>query len=229
MLVDGGCMKIRAFRLVAVIVFGVASVITAWSALGSNQDATNRRVNEDDRFAQDPPRKTMRDVAQERDIDMTYEPESDVESDDLMAITRGADTIVLGKIIEAKSDFDRSGDFIETFYSVEVSRVLKANAPIYLPLKLFRPGGTVQVNGHIASVKVKGNEQLIAGQTYIFFLHWVSKHQVYALAGSFGGAFLVTDDFRVKSLSIEKRSLMKLNHDDTNLEAFINEVMRHQQ
>lgn len=231
-MVNGGSMNKRVSLFAVVVLLGVVSVITAWSAFGSNQDSTHRRVNTADGLAQDPPRKTLRDVARERDVEqihgVTVISEGDTESEDIEQIAKHANTIVLGKIVESKSDFDKSGDRIETIHLVEVSRVLKADTPVTSPLRLFRQGGTVYVNGHTASVTVKGNEQFIVGQKYLFFLTWLPRYQVHVLTGGLTSAFLVGDNFKIRSLSTSESNSIKLKYDGADLESIINDVLKQQ-
>lgn len=207
--------------------FGVALTLVVWSASRAGGTRMGQQENNASRVKEQP-QKTMRDVAHERNIEMTYEPESDSEFEDLESMVRIASTIVLGRIINIESSFDKSNQRIESLYTIEVSRVLKSDSPVMSPLRLSRPGGTVHVNGHTATTKVKGNEFLANGRDYIFFLGWRPRHQVYTLEGGLGAVFLVKENSVVKSLSTSEGSRLKLKYDGVDLQSFVNEVLNPQ-
>jgi hypothetical protein len=201
--------------------FGVTLTLVVWSASRAGGTRTGQQEKNEAQT-----RKTMRDVAHERDIEMTYEPESDSEFGDLESMVRIASTIVLGRIINIESSFDKSNQHIESFYTIEVSRVLKSDSPVKSPLRLFRPGGTVPVNGHTATTKVKGNEFLANGRDYIFFMGWRPRHQVYTLEGGLGAVFLVKENSVIKSLSTSEGSRLRLKYDGADLQSFVDEVLK---
>ena len=186
-------------------------------------------------------RKTLREIAQERDVEAEISnTEADSEYADLRLLAKNAEAIVIGRILDEESAFD-GDDNISTNYAVHVQRVLKdktpelipmlrqlgkqdSPAPLATPLKIVRPGGVVNVNGHRASVKVQGtNESLVVGKNYIFFLWWSYAHKAYYLAGGISGVVLVEDDFRVKPFASAKK--IKQRYEGLDLETFINEVL----
>lgn len=188
-------------------------------------------------------RKTLREVAQERDVESTVpEFEGNNEYDDLHSLAKAAHAIVLGQIMEEKSSFDESGEFVHTTYKVNIQRVLKepkldlppdyvdpywgkiVAAPLITPLIVERDGGEVKVNGHRVSKKLKGSELLTTGNSYVFFLGWNSP-TAYRIAAGASGAFLVDDNFRVKALGSGKGIKKR---DGTDLNSFINELLNGQ-
>src|SRR4030095_9753774 len=103
----------------AALLFGAVLSVTIGSA--SRDDGAGKSQNQTDsiRPIQDAPRKTLGDVAQERDIDTTYEPESDTEFGDLKSLTKYANTVVIGRITNIESSFSKSKNNIETYYTID--------------------------------------------------------------------------------------------------------------
>lgn len=215
-------MTNRTLRILTIITLSGAAVL--FGVILSATVGSDSR-NDSNKLVQDAPRKTLSDVAQERDIDTTYEPESDTEFGDLKSLTKHANTVVIGRITNIESSFGKSGNNIETYFTIEVARALKADSPLASPLRLYRPGGTVHVNGHTTSVRVKGNEHLKIDQDYIFFLEWIPRFQVYGLEGGLGAAFSINGNSKVKSLSNYDNSRIKLSYNGVGLEEFVNEVL----
>ncbi len=99
----------------------------------------------------------------------------------------------------------------------------KAPPPLVTPFRFVRPGGTVYVNGHRASVKLKGSEFLTLGRSYVVFLHWTGGY--YRLAGGMSGVILIDDDLRTKALGTNQALKLK-KYDELSLDAFIEEVLK---
>jgi hypothetical protein len=186
-------------------------------------------------------KRTLREVAQERDVETTADPEGEAEHTDLRALAESSRAIVLGRITKAESSFIESGEFIVTTYTLDVRRVFKDTtsegawrllpegvppAPLATPLKFVRWGGVVEVNGHRASLKMKGYELLKEGRDYIFFLNWSSFIKAYDLAGGISGVVRVEDDLRVTPLASSEK--VKRKHGGADLETFINEILNEQ-
>ena len=178
--------------------------------------------------------KNLKERALERDVEIESTFESDLAAATLSALAKGSSAIVVGKIKNAKSFFDESGapveygELITTEYDIEVLRVLKNTtlermppdgilgpAPVTTPLKIARNGGTVQVNGHKATVKVKGYDALVPGREYVFFLNWSPDYKAYVFSYGIYSAVAV-DDNKLKPLASNdelKASFSKLNLD----------------
>lgn len=176
--------------------------------------------------------KNLRELALERDVEIESTHESDLAPATLPALTKGSSAIIVGKIKEAKSFFDESGapveygELITTEYNIEVLRVLKNTtlermppagmlgpAPVATPLKIARNGGSVQVNGHKATVKVKGYDALVPGREYVFFLNWSPDYKAYVFSYGIYSAVAV-DENKLKPLATNdelKASFSKLN------------------
>lgn len=215
-------MKRRVLRLLTILTLSAAALsVTAWSsAIFNNQQGKDV----EDLFV-DGRLKTLRERAQERDIEVISECGVS-EYSDLPSMARGAHTIVLGRILDAEASFEKDDNHINTTYSVDVQQVLKANAPLTLPLKFICFGGVVNVNGHRVTVKkVEGLELLRVDKDYALFLEWIPRHQTYLLTGGMSGAFLINNGSRVTSLA---SSELKLKYSGTDLEALIQEVLANQ-
>lgn len=231
-------MRKKAFRSLTILtVLAVALSVTAWAMSSMQQQSRNQQPQN----ANSTRRKTLREVAQERDAEVIAHPHSETEISDLHYLAKSSRAIVLGRITRVEPSFTESGEFIRTFYTLDVQRVLKDTtwdgpwqhldagvppAPLITPLRFVRDGGVVEVNGHKASLKVKGYELLKEGKDYIFFLHWSSFSKVYALAGGISGVVQVEDNLRVKPLASAEK--VKLKHDGASLETFIGDILKEQ-
>ena len=172
-------------------------------------------------------RKTLREIAQERDVEFESFPEI-AEFNELPLLTRISKVIVIGKLIDSESSFTKSGHDIVTIFSVDVHRVLKSDTSIEFPLKFVTYGGTVYSNGHKATLKVKGFEALKTGEVYILFFALSSNSKDYVLEGGMSSVFRVKDNSRVYSLASDDGNKLRLNYNGTDLQEFINQVLTHQ-
>jgi len=186
--------------------------------------------------------KTLRRIAQERDVEI---PDSQRESvvehtGDLRALVKRAHAIVLGKIIAEESSFT-GDDFIDTYFTIDIQRVLKDTdlgelrsyvegiaPPVQLttPLKVVRAGGVVYVDGHRASVNIKGRDLVQTGKDYILFLEWSTAYKAFHIIGGVSGAVLVENN-RVKPMT--SRGELKRQYSEADLETFISDVLQSNQ
>jgi hypothetical protein len=183
--------------------------------------------------------RTLRERAHEQDIEFDMrEGHFDREYSDLRWLAKHSDAIVLGRILEEESYFSGDND-IATKYKVDVHRIIKDGTseaavlsqslgrkipePLTTPLRFSRFGGTVQVNEHRASMRVKGSELLTSDRTYILFLQWTGWN--YSIAGGMSGAVLVKDDSSLQALGTN-RALQLKKYNQLSLEAFIKEILR---
>ena len=98
----------------------------------------------------------------------------------------------------------------------------QAAAPVRTPLFVYRFGGSVRLNGHVASQRLKGSELLGPGNTYVLFLQWTGSN--YHLAGGMSGAVLVDKNLVTRPLGTkESTKLQKYNGLD--LETFIQDIL----
>jgi hypothetical protein len=213
--------SLTVFTLLSLTLFS-----TFWFTTGVYSQRGQQQAKDADNLADLLKRKTLREVALERDVEIISHPEL-AEYNDLHSLARGADTIVVGRITHAESSFDESDNNIDTTYSVDVQRVLKATPPITSPLNFVGFGGVVHVNGHRASTRVKGFDLLKTGKDYILFLEWRPKRQSYILAGGMSGAFLIEDHSLIRVLASSQKSRLKHQYNDMELESFILEVLKH--
>jgi hypothetical protein len=206
--------------------------LTAWAiAFAPRQNAQTTQTDE-------TKRKTLRDIARERDVEVQDSGgELSVEYNDLRTLARNAEAIVVGRITEGESSFS-SDDYIITTYHLDVQRVVKEMrlsaplmagqeppAPLATPLKLIRSGGTVLVNGHRATSTLKGGDRLKPGNDYLLFLSWSPNYKAYTLAGGVSGAFLVDGEQRLSPLGTKAGIL---RHKGGGLQAVLDEVLADQ-
>jgi len=217
--------------LTALTLIAAAFSITALSLSLLRQQRGNPQSPDAEKSKQ----KTLREIANERDVELIRHSESETEYHDLRVLAKAAEAIVIGQVIEGRTSFAGENSIVTT-YQVDVKRVLKQtelNAPLKLgqeppaalltPLKFVRSGGTVNVNGHRATVKLQGHESIKAGAEYIFFFWWSPSYKAYYLAGGISGVVAVGSDSRVKPLATNPD--VKLKYDNMDLENFISEVL----
>jgi hypothetical protein len=174
--------------------------------------------------------KKLREIAMERDVEVEgVDGSHDLGDMTMESIKEDASAIVYGRIIDSKSFFDESGHPIEhgtiitTEYTVEVLRVLRDRtletvplpgkpgaAPLATPLKIARNGGVVHVNGHRASVRVKGYEALNPGKLYLFFLFWSPDYKAYVFGHGIFSVIRVNDDLSLEPLVSTKEMQAEL-------------------
>ncbi len=224
-------LKEKVLRSITLLtLFSVCVAVAGWVASARKQDQKG---------ADSGRSKTLREMVLERDVefDMT-EGHFDREYEDLRWLAKHSDAIVLGRILEEESYFSGHNN-ITTRYKVEIQRVIKDDrpnagrlsqslgknfpAPLTTPLSFTRFGGSVQVNGHRASVRVKGSELLTSNKSYLLFLQWTGHN--YHIAGGMSGAVLVQDNLRINPLGTNP-SLKRKHYDKLDLEAFIEEVLK---
>jgi hypothetical protein len=181
-------------------------------------------------------RKTLRELARERNVERVSHSEAENEYADVRSLTKAANAIVLGRLTGGEASFD-GDDSIITTYQVEVRRVLKdieegppevrslsgykPPAPLQPTIKLVRGGGTVRVNGHTASVKPDGAKPLSVNADYILFLWWSPSFNAYYLAGGNSGVVLVDDARRIKPLG----AALNAKHRGQDVENFVLELL----
>ncbi len=221
-------MKNRLLRPVTLIALTVAALsLTAWAIASAPRQETQAAQTGETK------RKTLRELARERDAERVTYSEDEAEYDDVRRLARAAEAIVVGRVSAAEAGFS-SDDYITTTYSVEVERIIKdaklnapllpdqpQPAPLATPLKLIRTGGEVRVNGHRASHRFEG-KTLAVGDEYILFLWWSPSGNAYYLAGGSSGAFQVDWEQHVSPLGT-KAGMLK--HKGGELQAVIDEIL----
>lgn len=223
-------MRNRLLRPVTLLALTAAALsLTAWAIASAPRQSPQAAQ------ADETKRKTLRERARERDVDVQeIEDELSGEYSDLRTLAKHAESIVVGRVTSAQPSFD-GDDFIYTTYQIDVQRVVKDTqlnaplmagqeppAPLMTPLKLVRPGGTVMVNGHRATEALQGGDRLKPGNDFLLFLWWSPNFKAYRLAGGISGAFLVGADERVSPLGTKAGML---RHKGGGLQAVIDEIL----
>lgn len=200
---------------------------------------TQPKVNAQQETMERQKRKTLRDAASERDFDVSLGSEVEIEQSTLSSVAENSRAIIIGEITDARSDFTGSGDLVETFYTVNVQRVLKDTTlegawkhidpsnpptPLVTPLKFARIGGIVEKNGHRTLLKVNGIARLKENKTYVLFLNWSTNYQAYVLTGGRSGVFAVdANSFSVEPLNSREQFVKK--YQGLDLETFLKEAL----
>ena len=174
---------------------------------------------------QNQKRKSLRELAKDRDVEITSLRENEAEYD-LKTLAK-SEAIVQGRIVKEETILDT--DTLYTTYTVETYRIIKPFTsavpleayqllgkvppePIGSTFKITRPGGSVIVDGHRISEKIPGQNELVENKNYIFFLSWSGDYETYVLAGGISGVVLVQDDLQVKPLA--KSDKVKQSNDN---------------
>lgn len=224
---------LRSLTIVTLVSFAVLLAVWAISLVrAQNTDQGNRGL------AVSQQAKTLRLRAEQGDTqEDVREGHFNREYGDLRWLAKHSDVIVFGKISQQESYFSTDNE-IQTRYHVELFRVIKDGtsdsvslwqslgkqvpAPVHTPLLVYRFGGSVRVNGHTASQRLKGSELLGPDNTYVLFLQWTGSN--YHLAGGMSGAVFVDKNLVARPLGTkERKNLQKYNGLD--LETFIQEVL----
>jgi hypothetical protein len=226
-------MTNKLLRSVTVLTLaGLLVTLTAWAVASTPRQGGQAARDVGQK------RKTLRDIARERDIEFEVSAEElNTEYHDLRMLAKGAEAIIVGRITDEESSFD-GDDSIFTTYRLDVLRVIKETrlnaplmagqeqpSPLITPLKLVRPGGTVLVNGHRATGRLKGAERLKPGNDYLFFLWWGPYSKAYMLAGGVSGAFLIDGEQRLSPLGSMEGML---KHKGSDLQAVVDEITANQ-
>lgn len=226
-------MTNKLLRSVTVLALaGLVVTLTAWAVASTTRQGGQAAQGAGQK------RKTLRDIARERDVEFEESAEElNSEYDDLGTLAKGAEAIIVGRITGEESSFD-GDDHIITAYQLNVPRVIKDTrlnapllsgqeppAPLVTPLKLVRTGGTVHVNGHRATGKLKGAERLKPGNDFLLFLWWSPNSKTYILAGGVSGAFLIGGEQRLTPLGSWAGML---KHKGRDLQTVLDEITANQ-
>jgi hypothetical protein len=229
-------MRIKALRSLTIFTFSLfAFLLTVWVfalVRAQNSDGGNRTI------AYSQQTSTLRQKAEQGDTqEDVREGHSNKEYGDLRWLAKHSDVIVFGKVFQQESYFSTDNE-IQTRYQVELIRVIKDGtpdsislwqslgkqvpAPVRTPLLLYRFGGSVKVNGHTASQRLKGSELLGPGNTYVLFLQWTGSN--YHLAGGMSGAVFVDMNLVTRPLGVRERTELQ-KYNGLDLETFIQHIL----
>src|SRR5215213_1558641 len=112
-------MTNKLLRSVTVLTLaGLASSLTAWAIASAPRQGGQVTQTEGRK------RKTLRDVARERDVEFEVSAEElNNEYSDLRLLAKHAEAIIIGRITDEESSFS-SDDHIVTAYRLDVLRVI---------------------------------------------------------------------------------------------------------
>lgn len=172
--------------------------------------------------------KTLRDRAAKEGAEIqilgTELSNADISSQDFLKnLACKSDVIVVGKVTSKASQFSEDGGFIFTDYEIDVEKFLKNNNTQNIDkssITITRPGGAVQVNGHISRAADTAFKPLQLGNRYLLFLHSIPNTGAYQTLGG-DGSFLLNHN-TVVPLTID--SLPKNFSKDIDEDSFVADV-----
>jgi len=227
------------------LIFVICGIVIAGFAGASSLKGGKARLQSGDkerRIENQQKPKTLRERARERDVEVDGGGD-ELADIDLGSLKSESRAIVYGRVLNSRSFFEESpfeiesGENITTEYEFQITRVLKdtttevipsapkpAPALLISPLKIARNGGVVLVNGHRASVRVKGFEAIESGKSYVMFLNWSPDYRAYVPTAGILGVVAVNADRSLRSLS--SSNSLQTHFNKLNLEAFLSELER---
>lgn len=235
-------MKNNSILVLIFVICGIVVASFAAPGLPTGGKTRLQSANKERRIGDQQKPKTLRERAKERDVEV--EGGGDQLSDiDLGSLKSESHAIVYGRILNSRSFFEdshfeiESGENIVTEYEFQIARVLKdttteviplapkpAPALLISPLRIARNGGVVSVNGHRASVKVKGFEAIESGKSYVMFLNWSPDYRAYVPTAGIFGVVAVNADRSLRSLS--SSNSLQAHFNKLNLETFLSDFER---
>jgi hypothetical protein len=97
----------------------------------------------------------------------------------IQGLACNADAAVIAVVKDKSSQLTEDGEFIFTDYELTVEQVLKDNNLSHLEpnliLTVTRPGGRIQLSGHIVEAEDASFKALTKGQRYVLFLKFIPQ------------------------------------------------------
>lgn len=144
-------------------------------------------------------------------------------SEFLQGLACKADAIVIGVVTDKSSQLTEEGDFVFTDYEVSIEDVVKDNVFAHLmpniSVTLTRPGGKVQLRGHIIEAEDASFKPLVIGGRYTLFLKFIPSTGAYASLNSASSYELRDKQVRVQT---EETINAELNNEKAS--AFVERV-----
>lgn len=146
--------------------------------------------------------------------DYAGSPTPRTPDEEFAILARYADAIVAGTAMSQMSGLNPQHSFVYSDWTFNVTKIFKYTPKIQIQvgaeLTVFRPGGSLTINGRRVSARDPGFPEFIVGHQYILYLPAHSDSS--SFWGIPGEAFDVTG---------EKPLLLADEHDPTTLKAFV--------
>ncbi len=140
-----------------------------------------------------------------------------------------SDAIVVGTVTRKSSQLVDDGTFTFTDYEVNPDEVLRNNskAPVQTgnSITLTRPGGSVNLKGHVIRARDRSYDLLSVGHRYLLFLQFVSETGAYQPIYN----SVLEDSFELDNgqmIQVSQKALPFGNSQPRNADSFLGEVRK---
>jgi hypothetical protein len=121
----------------------------------------------------------------------------------IQGLTCNADAVIVGVVKDKASQLTEDGEFAFTDYELTVEQVLKDNKLSHLEpnvqLTLTRPGGRIQLSGHIIEAEDAAFKPLTKAQRYVLFLKFIPQTGAYISLNSMSTYGLGQNNIRIET------------------------------
>lgn len=131
----------------------------------------------------------------------------------LQGLACNADAVVIGVVKDKSSQLTEDGEFAFTDYELTVEQVVKDNKLSHLEpnvlLTVTRPGGKIQISGHIVEAEDAAFKPLSKGQRYVLFLKFLPQLGSYTSLNSMSTYGLGQNNIRIETDEAVRSDLQK--------------------
>jgi hypothetical protein len=131
----------------------------------------------------------------------------------LEGLACNADAVIVGVVKNKASQLTEDGEFAFTDYDLTVEQVIKDNKLSHLEpnvlLTVTRPGGRIQLSGHIIEAEDASFKPLTKGQRYILFLKFIPQTGAYTSLNSMSTYGLGQNSIRIETEEAVRSDLQK--------------------
>ena len=121
----------------------------------------------------------------------------------LQVLACNSDAVIVGVVKDKSSQLTEDGEFTFTDYELTVEQVIKDNKLSHLEpnvlLTLTRPGGRIQLSGHVIEAEDARFKPLTKGQRYVLFLKFIPQTGAYTSVNSMSTYGLGQINIRIES------------------------------
>lgn len=125
-----------------------------------------------------------------------------------------ADAVIVGVAKDKSSQLTEDGEFAFTDYELTVEQVIKDNKSSHLqpnaPLTVTRPGGKIQLSGHIIEAEDAAFKPLTKGERYILFLKFIPQTGAYTALNSMSTYGLGQNNISIETEEAVRSDLLSL-------------------